>query len=165
MFAINQLILLVKSTWYSESKMKKWMRGVYMKIEIWSDYTCPFCYIGKHNLEAALAEFSGGEQVEVAFKGYQLDANAPKYSGQDFHESMGKKFGGAERAKEMTKGIAEQAKQVGLTFHFDTMKPSNTFDAHRLNKFAEQSGKGQAVAEKLMHANFTASEDIGDWKH
>lgn len=133
-----------------------------MKIEIWSDYTCPFCYIGKHNLEKALAGFPSKDQVEVTFKGYQLDADAPKYSGQDFHESMGAKFGGTERAKEMTKGIAEQAKQAGLTFHFDTMKPSNTFDAHRLAKYAEQHGKDQAVADKLMVANFTDSKDIGD---
>ncbi|HLR70019.1 MAG TPA: DsbA family oxidoreductase [Pseudogracilibacillus sp.] len=133
-----------------------------MKIEIWSDYTCPFCYIGKRNLETALRDFSGKDQVEVEFKSYQLDPNAEKYTGQDFYESMAAKFGGVERAKQMTAGIAEQAKEVGLTFHFDTMKPTNTFDAHRLNKYACQQGKDQEIAEKLLQANFTDSEDVGN---
>lgn len=133
-----------------------------MKIEIWSDYTCPFCYIGKRNLEAALANFSGKDQVDVEFKSYQLDPQAEKYNGQDFYESMGAKFGGVDRAKEMTSGIANQAKAVGLEFNFDTMKPTNTFDAHRLNKFAQQHGKDKEVAEKLLRANFTDSEDVGN---
>jgi len=133
-----------------------------MKIEIWSDYTCPFCYIGKRNLETALADFHGKDQVEVEFKSYQLDPNAEKYAGQDFYESMAAKFGGVERAKQMTAGIAERAKEVGLTFHFDTMKPTNTFDAHRLNKYASQHGKDQEIAEKLLQANFTDSEDVGN---
>ena len=55
-----------------------------MKIEIWSDYTCPFCYIGKRNLESALEDFVGKDQVEIEFKSYQLDPNAEKYAGQDF---------------------------------------------------------------------------------
>lgn len=134
----------------------------HMKIEIWSDYTCPFCYIGKRKLETALADFPGKEHVEVIFKSYQLDPNAEKYSGQDYYESMGEKFGSVERAKQMTAGLTEQAKQEGLIFHFDTMKPTNTFDAHRLQKYANTFGKDKVITEKLLQANFTDSEDIGD---
>lgn len=133
-----------------------------MKIEIWSDYTCPFCYIGKRNLEAALNNFSHQDQVEVTFKSYQLDPQAEKYAGQDFYESMAAKFGGMERAKQMTEGITTQAKTVGLEFNFDTMKPTNTFDAHRLHKFAQVHGKAKEVAEALLQANFTDSQDVGD---
>lgn len=133
-----------------------------MKIEIWSDYTCPFCYIGKRNLESALEIFTGKDQVELEFKSYQLDPNAEKYAGQDFYEDMAKKFGSVEQAKQMTEGITEQAKAVGLEFNFDTMKPTNTFEAHRLNKLAQQHGKDKLLAERLLKANFTDSEDVGN---
>lgn len=132
-----------------------------MKIEIWSDYTCPFCYIGKRHLETALAKFTHRDQVELVYKSYQLDPQAPKYDGQDYYETMGAKFGGVERAKQMTASVAEQAKVAGLTFHFDTMKPTNTFDAHRLNKYAQEKGKDIEITEKLLQANFTDSEDVG----
>src|SRR5699024_1079633 len=133
-----------------------------MKIEIWSDYTCPFCYIGKRNLESALEDFTGRDRVELEFKSYQLDTNAEKYAGQDFYESMAKKFGSVEQAKQMTESITEQAKAVGLEFKFDTMKPTNTFDAHRLNKLAQTYDKDKELAERLLKANFTDSEDIGN---
>lgn len=133
-----------------------------MKIEIWSDFVCPFCYIGKRKLEVALNEFHGKDRVEIEFKSYQLDPSTPKYSGQDFYESMGTKFGSAEQAKQMMGSITEQAKEVGLDFHFDTMKPTNTFDAHRLTKFAKEHGKDAELAEKLLYANFTESKDVGD---
>ena len=133
-----------------------------MKIEIWSDFVCPFCYIGKRKLEVALNEFRGKDRVEIEFKSYQLDPNSPKYSGQDFYESMGKKFGSAEQAKQMMGSITEQANEVGLDFNFDTMKPTNTFDAHRLTKFARVHGKAAELSEKLLYANFTESKDVGD---
>lgn len=133
-----------------------------MKIEIWSDIACPFCYIGKRKLEEALAGFAHKDDVAVEFKAYQLDPGAENYSGQDFHESMAKKFGSVEQAKQMTANIVEQAKATGLDFHFDTMKPTNTFDAHRLTKFAKKHDKDTAVSEKLLYANFTESKDVGD---
>ncbi len=133
-----------------------------MKIEIWSDYVCPFCYIGKRKLEEALAEFPDKKDVEIEFKSYQLDPNTPPYAGQDFYESMAVKFGSVEQSKQMMVGITEQAKTVGLDFKFDTMKPSNTFDAHRLTKFAKTYKKDALLAEKLLYANFTDSKDVGD---
>ncbi|VDG97703.1 Protein-disulfide isomerase [Lysinibacillus sphaericus] len=133
-----------------------------MKIEIWSDFVCPFCYIGKRKLEIALDEIRGKDRIEIEFKSFQLDPGSAKYSGQDFYESMGAKFGGAEKAKQMTTSIAEQAKEVGLDFHFDTMKPTNTFDAHRMTKFAKVHGKDAVLAEKLLYANFTQSKDVGN---
>lgn len=133
-----------------------------MKIEIWSDVVCPFCYIGKRKLEEALNTFPHKNDVTIEFKAYQLDPNAAPYSGQDFYENMAAKFGSVEQAKQMTANIVDQAKSVGLDFHFDTMKPTNTFDAHRISKFAKEHGKDAAISEKLLHANFTDSKDVGN---
>lgn len=133
-----------------------------MKIEIWSDFVCPFCYIGKRKLELAMEEIKGKDNIDIEFKSFQLDPDSPKYNGQDFYESMGAKFGGAEKAKQMMGSITEQAKEVGLEFNFDTMKPTNTFDAHRMTKFAKVHGKDAVLAEKLLYANFTQSKDVGN---
>lgn len=133
-----------------------------MKIEIWSDYVCPFCYIGKKSFEEALAKFPEKEKLDVEFKSFQLDPNTPPYFGQNYYESMAEKFGSVERSKEMMAGITEKAKESGLDFHFDEMKPANTFDAHRLIKFAREYGKDAALSESIFSAHFTHSEDISD---
>lgn len=133
-----------------------------MKIEIWSDFTCPFCYIGKRKLEEALSHFPYKDKVEVEFKSYQLDPTASPYTGQDFYESMAPKFGGVKQARRMMVGIVNQAKEEGLDFRFDTMKPTNTFKAHRLTKLAKKYNKDTEVTEKLLYANFTESKDVGN---
>lgn len=133
-----------------------------MKIEIWSDFVCPFCYIGKKKLEDALKTFPQKDKIEIEFKSYQLDPTTPPYSGQDFYESMGTKFGGAAQAKQMMGNIVGEAEAVGLDFQFDTMKPTNTINAHRLTKFAKEHNKDAEISEKLFYANFTESKDIGN---
>lgn len=133
-----------------------------MKIEIWSDFACPFCYIGKQKLEDALQQFPHQEQVSIEFKSYQLDPDTPPYNGQNYYESMAKKFGSAERVKEMTKQITKQAEQVNLTFNFDKVKQTNTFDAHRLTKFAKQHNKDVEMTDRLLRAHFTDGKDIGN---
>lgn len=134
-----------------------------MKIEVWSDYVCPFCYIGKRRLEVALDQFPHRDQVEVEFKSFELDPNSPKNIGQNIHEVLAKKYGmSVEKAKEANQGVGQQAATVGLKFNFDEMQPTNTFDAHRLAKFAKTQGKEAAVSEMLLHAYFTESKHIGD---
>lgn len=134
-----------------------------MKIEVWSDFVCPFCYIGKRRLEAALEQFPYKDKVEVEYKSFELDPNSPKYSGISIHESLAAKYGmSVDQAKQNSKGIAQQAANIGLTFNFDKMKPSNTFDAHRLVKFAKTIDKEGTLTEKLLHAYFTDSKDVGD---
>jgi predicted DsbA family dithiol-disulfide isomerase len=134
-----------------------------MKIEVWSDYVCPFCYIGKRRLEVALDQFPHRDQVEVEFKSFELDPNSPKNIGQNIHEVLAKKYGmSVEKAKEANQGVGQQAATVGLKFNFDEMKPTNTLDAHRLAKFAKTQGKEAAVSEMLLHAYFTESKHIGD---
>ncbi|UYY96809.1 DsbA family oxidoreductase [Peribacillus frigoritolerans] len=133
-----------------------------MKIEIWSDIACPFCYIGKQNLENALAKFPYKDQVDVEFKSFELDPNASLYDGTKYVENLASKFGGTEQAKQFITHLTQQAKNVGLTFNFDEMKPTNTFNAHRLAKWAKTQGKEASVNEKLLSAHFTESKDVGD---
>ncbi|MEI2463435.1 DsbA family oxidoreductase [Niallia taxi] len=134
-----------------------------MKIEVWSDFVCPFCYIGKRGLEEAIAQFPGKDQVEVEFKSFELDPNAKTYSGTGINEALAKKYGmSIEEAKRANEGIGSQAAEVGLTFNFDEMKPTNTFDAHRLAKFAATVGKEKEMTEKLLASYFTESKLISD---
>ncbi|WP_102028425.1 DsbA family oxidoreductase [Salirhabdus sp. Marseille-P4669] len=136
-----------------------------MNIQVWSDFVCPFCYIGKRRLELALEQLPFKDDVEVEFKSFELDPNASFYSGKSIHEALASKYGmSVERAKEMNKGVGEQAASVGLTYNFDEMKPTNTFTAHRLAKFAKDKGSEveKKMTEKLLYAYFTESRLISD---
>ncbi|MBA4537809.1 DsbA family oxidoreductase [Bacillus aquiflavi] len=136
-----------------------------MKIEVWSDFVCPFCYIGKRRLEVALAKFPHKDKVIVQYKSYELDPSSPKDVNVNFHQVLASKYGmSLDEAKKTTDGIAQQAASVGLTYHFDKMIPTNTFDAHRLAKFAQTCGKENEVTEKLLFAYFTESKHLGDHK-
>ncbi|MEH7255011.1 DsbA family oxidoreductase [Neobacillus niacini] len=134
-----------------------------MKIEVWSDFVCPFCYVGKRRLEEALSQFPYRDNVEIEFKSFELDPNSPPYSGKSIHESLASKYGmSIEQAKQANQNVGQQAAGVGLTFNFDNMKPTNTFNAHRLAKFAKTQGKEAAITEKLLYAYFTESKNVGD---
>ncbi|MCM3612271.1 DsbA family oxidoreductase [Planococcus sp. MERTA32b] len=135
-----------------------------MKIEIWSDYVCPFCYIGKRTLEQALLKTGFNNQAEVTFKAYQLDPDTPVDSSISVYESLAAKFGqSAEQAKEMTKGVAAHAEQVGLKYDFDNMVQANTLAAHRLVKWAETQGRDAVLTEQLLNAYFIEAEHIGKY--
>lgn len=133
-----------------------------LKIEIWSDYVCPFCYIGKRTLEQALIKTGFNNQVEVTFKAYQLDPTTPEDSSIPVYEGLAAKFGqSVEQAKEMTKGVAQHAQQVGLEYDFDNMVQANTLAAHRLVKWAETQGRDAALTEQLLKGYFIDAEHIG----
>ncbi len=134
-----------------------------MKIEVWSDYVCPFCYIGKRRLEAALEQFPHRDQVEVVFKSFELDPDCKTDYSVSIHEHLAEKYGiSVEQAKEMNENVIRQAKEAGLDYNFDTLSPENTFDAHRLAKFAEARGKGHEMTERLLKAYFIESKRIAD---
>ncbi|HJF33096.1 MAG TPA: DsbA family oxidoreductase [Sporosarcina psychrophila] len=133
-----------------------------MKIEIWSDYVCPFCYIGKRRLEEALEQTGLGESAEIVFKAYELDPNSPVESDIPMQVGLAEKYGmSIEEAKKMTDNVAVQAETVGLNYNFDKMTPANTFNAHRLAKLAEQEGVDKTVSEQLLQAYFIDGEKIG----
>ncbi|NOU94639.1 thioredoxin domain-containing protein [Paenibacillus sp. LMG 31456] len=134
-----------------------------MKVEIWSDIMCPFCYIGKRKFEAALEQFSNKSNVEVVYRSFELDPNSPRDVNHDVHQMLSSKYGmSREQAISMNADVARQASAVGLTFNFDSMILTNTFDAHRLAHYAAQHGKMHEMTERLLHAYFTESKHIGD---
>ncbi|OQP04977.1 disulfide bond formation protein DsbA [Geobacillus sp. 46C-IIa] len=134
-----------------------------MNIEIWSDFVCPFCYIGKRRLEQAIEQFPHRNDVTVVFRSFELDPNAPNETPLTIHEIIAQKYGiTSEEAKRANADIGRQAEAVGLTFRFETMKPTNTFDAHRLAQYAKEKGKLDDVVERLFSAYFTESKRISD---
>lgn len=134
-----------------------------MKVEIWSDFVCPFCYIGKRRFEQALAKFSHKNHVEVIYRSFELDPHAARDSKHDTHEMLAAKYGMSyEQAQAMTNNVAQQAAEVGLAFHFNTAIQTNTFDAHRLMYFAASHEKMHEMTERLLQAHFTDSEHIGN---
>jgi len=134
-----------------------------MKVEIWSDIVCPFCYIGKRRYEEALAQLDYRDEVETVYRSFELDPNAPVKSDRDLHESLAAKFGiSREQAKSMNDNVTEQARSVGLTYNLDQAVPTNTFDAHRLTHLAAKHGKMVEMTERLFKAYFTEGKHIGD---
>lgn len=134
-----------------------------MKIEIWSDYACPFCYIGKRNLEKALERFEGKEDVEISYSSFQLNPFIRKVENADINSIIAKKYNLTyEEAKANNDRIVVQAKEVGLYYNFDKLIPNNTADAHRLAKYAKSLGKEDVIVERLLKAYFVDSLDIGD---
>lgn len=135
-----------------------------MKIEVWSDFVCPFCYIGKRKMESALENFTHKNDVTIEYKSYELAPDAEKNPGMKMHELLAEKYGmTVEKAKQMNEDIGQQAAEVGLTYNFDNMQHTNTFDAHRVAKFAEKQGKGKEMTERLLHAYFIESKLISDY--
>ncbi|MEH6943956.1 DsbA family oxidoreductase [Bacillus sp. JJ722] len=135
-----------------------------MKVEIWSDFACPFCFIGKRRFEQGLQKFAHKDQVEVVFKSYQLDPHSPKEVDKNIYTYLSEKQGVSyEQAKGFTQQVAQQAKDLGLDYHFDSMILTNTFAAHRLSHFAKQQGKMYEMMERIFIAYFTESLNISDY--
>lgn len=133
-----------------------------MKIEVWSDYVCPFCYIGKRQLEQAIVASGYDGQIDVQFKSYLLDPTTPVNTESSVYEELQRKYNMSEQeVKNMTNNVVARAAEVGLTYNFDEMKSANTVAAHRLTKWAEEQGKGAAFNERLLQAYFLEGAAIG----
>ncbi|WP_274308383.1 DsbA family oxidoreductase [Solibacillus daqui] len=133
-----------------------------MKIEVWSDYVCPFCYIGKTQLEHVLEQAGYGEAIEVELKSYLLDPTVKEDASEPIYEGLQQKYGmSIEEVKKMTQNVVARASEVGLAFNFDDMKNANTVKAHRLAKWAETKDKGKAFSERVLKAYFTEGQLIG----
>jgi predicted DsbA family dithiol-disulfide isomerase len=134
-----------------------------MKVEIWSDVVCPWCYIGKRRFEAALARFEHAADVEVVWRAFELDPTSPVEVTGDYAERIGVKYGtSTEQAQGMVDNMTAVAAQEGLDFRFDLARTGNTFDAHRLLHLAGERGVQDAVKERLLKATFSEGEPIGD---
>ncbi|HUP27980.1 MAG TPA: DsbA family oxidoreductase [Chloroflexia bacterium] len=134
-----------------------------MKVEIWSDIVCPWCYIGKRRFEAALARFPQREQVEVVWRSYELDQRAPTQSALSVTEMLAQKYGTSlEGAAAMNERVTGIAAQEGLDYHLENARYSNTFDAHRLVHLATKHGRQDEAEERLMAAYFSEGVSVGD---
>lgn len=131
-----------------------------MKIEVWSDVICPFCYIGKRKLEAALKQL--GLEPEIRWRSFELNPGAPQSYGFSLPELLRRMYGlSPERAQAMLFYEEGEARKMGIDFNWRQAKPGNTFDAHRLLQLARQKGIS-GLAERLFHAYFTEGREIGD---
>jgi predicted DsbA family dithiol-disulfide isomerase len=134
-----------------------------MKVEIWSDIACPWCYVGKRRFESALRQFEHASDVEVVWRSFELDPNAPRTHAESQDEILARKYGmPVERARAMNERMTAEAAKEGLDFHFDRVRVGNTFDAHRLVHLAAESGRAEAMKERLMRAYFTEGESLAD---
>lgn len=135
-----------------------------MRIQVWTDFVCPFCYIGNEKLKRAIQAFEHHDQIEVEFKSYQLDPHARYEEGKTMAESLSETKGmPQEQLKQMTEHLTTAAEEVNLTFRFDIAKNANTFDAHRLYQYAKSIGKGSSYTERVKKAYFTEGEVISDY--
>ena len=135
----------------------------HLRVEIWSDIACPWCYVGKRRFEAALASFEHRDQVQVTWRSFELDPSAPLEREGDGATRLAEKYGTTrERALEMHRHMTEVAAGDGLEFRFDIARGGNTFDAHRLLHLAAERGVQDALKERLMRAYLTEGELIGD---
>jgi predicted DsbA family dithiol-disulfide isomerase len=140
-----------------------------MKVEIWSDVVCPWCYIGKRRFEDALARFAHRDELEIEWKSFELDPGATsEQSGADkdtadYAQRLARKYGtSVPGAQKMLDSMTAAAAAEGLDFHFERAVRANTFDAHQVIHLGLDRGVQDAVKERLLRAYFTEGEAVGD---
>lgn len=134
-----------------------------MKVEIWSDVMCPFCYIGKRKFEKALAEFEGKEKIEIEWKSFQLNPAQKTDPTKNINQYLSEIKGWSiEQAKEMNDRVTAMAKEVGLDYNFDKAIVANSFDAHRLIQLAKRKELGNQMEEALFKAYFIDGKNTAD---
>lgn len=134
-----------------------------MQIEIWSDVICPWCYIGKRRFETALAQSPNRGQVNIVWRSFELDPNAPSQQPGSIRELLSHKYQiSLQEADEMIARVTAHAKEAGLEYRMDIARRGNTFDAHRLIHFAAEKQAGDKAVESIMHAYFSEALAVGD---
>ena len=134
-----------------------------LQIEIWSDIACPWCFVGKRRFEAALAAFEHRDEVEVTWRSFELDPDAPAERRGDYARLLAAKYGASpEQAQGMLDRMTEMAAAEGLAFDFARVRAGRTFDAHRLTHLAKAHGLQDAMKERLMRAYLEEGELMSD---
>ncbi len=133
-----------------------------MKIEVWADVVCPYCYLGKKRLEEALKGFPG---TEVVFRSFQLDPGIRSQPGKSLYDYVAELRGETrEQAAKMHEALLIEGRKSGIEYDFEKVVIANSFDAHRLIHFARSKGLGNEAEERLFRAYFTEGKDIADRK-
>jgi predicted DsbA family dithiol-disulfide isomerase len=134
-----------------------------MRVEVWSDVVCPWCYLGKRRLEAALREFPQRDQVEVIWRSFELDPGAPTRRAGSAAEHLAKKYGmSEEQVAASWARLTALAAAEGLDYHLDRTQGGSSFDAHRLIHLGAQHDLQDVVKERLLRAYYTEGEPIGE---
>jgi predicted DsbA family dithiol-disulfide isomerase len=134
-----------------------------IRIDVWSDVVCPWCYVGKRRLERALAAFPHKDEVEIVHRAFQLDPSAPRDRTEPVLEHLAAKYGtSVEQARTMQARVSQIAAGEGLEYHLDRTLSGNTFDAHRVLKLARERGREAEVLERFYRAYFTEAQSLFD---
>jgi predicted DsbA family dithiol-disulfide isomerase len=134
-----------------------------MKIQIWSDVMCPFCYIGKRRFEQALQQFEHKDDVEIEWKSFQLNPDLVTDPTLNVTQYLADIKGWTiDHARQMNDHVTQMAAEVGLAYDFDKAVVANSFDAHRFAHLAKQNGLGDEAEEALFNAYFTQGKNIAD---
>jgi predicted DsbA family dithiol-disulfide isomerase len=132
-----------------------------MKVEIWSDVMCPFCYIGKRRFEQALDEFEYADDIVVEWKSFQLNPDMETDPDLNINDYLADTKGWSpEQARQMNQRVTDMAAEIGLEYNMDQAVVANSFDAHRLVQFAKDYDKGSEAEEALFRAYFTEGKNI-----
>ena len=132
-----------------------------MRVDIWSDVVCPFCYIGKKRLEKAAEQ--AGVELEVHWHSFQLDVDAPKRQEISNSERLAQKYGRSlAEVEEMQRNIADMAKAEGIEFNWQNANSGNTLDAHRIIHLAQSKGLGSEAKEAFFYSYMTDGLAIGE---
>ncbi|MCF2442937.1 DsbA family oxidoreductase [Dyadobacter sp. CY345] len=134
-----------------------------MKVEIWSDVMCPWCYIGKRKFEKALEQFPQKDRIEVEWKSFQLNPDMETDPSKNIIEYLVEAKGiTTDHATQMLDNVTNVAAEVGLEYHMDKAVLANSFDSHRFIQFAKKNKKGDEAEEQLFHAYFTEGKNTAD---
>ena len=134
-----------------------------MKVDIWSDVRCPFCYIGKHKFEKALQKFPQKDRIEVVWHSFELDPYIKTDAGKSIYDHLAENKGiSRQQAEQMVTYSTRIAEEAGLKFNQERSVVANSFNAHRLIQFAKTKGLGDKAEEELFKAYFEGGKNIDD---
>ena len=134
-----------------------------LKIQIWSDVMCPYCYIGKRRIENAIGQFGHEDAIEIEWKSFQLDSNFVASPEDNIYDHLAEKYRkDRDWAVEMVGNMTKNAKNSGLEFNFDKAILANSQNAHRLLHLAKRHQLGDALKELLFKAYMTDGKDVND---
>jgi predicted DsbA family dithiol-disulfide isomerase len=133
-----------------------------LTVEVWSDIACPWCWIGKRRLEAALSRFEHAKDTQVIWRAFELDSSAPPVREGDYVDRLAKKYGRSKPdAQAMIDRMVQTGAQEGLKFDFTNIKSGNTFLGHRLIHLGLERGLQDRVKERMLRGYFSEGAAVG----
>lgn len=135
-----------------------------LKIQIWSDVMCPFCYIGKRKIEEAITQFENKDSIEIEWKSFELDPSFVATPNESIADHLAEKYGrDTDWAQSMLENMTENAKNSGLDFHFEKAILANSLNANRLMHLAKKHNLSNELKELLFKAYLTDGKDVNNW--